>query len=429
MELTAVRLLIVDDDDEDIYLINDALSEVTERRYAVTSVTSALAAMGKLATETFDVIISDYRLGHTTGIDFIKSVRRSGIDTPIVLLTGLAGQLIDNAALEAGASDFLPKASLNPTILDRSLRYAMAHADRQRLLYAVLKTTISGMAVLDSQGVLTLWNPRFVEFAEAAYGGDRDRLFRLAELAMLNGAKDIAVGGRTAEVHCMALPDGGSVLALHDVTDRVNELRERAFAEQRIRKIAMHDTLTGLPNRLSFNDRLDESLVLAAAVKRKLAVLSFDFDRFKEVNDLFGHAAGDQLLKMAAERLAPLLTEHEYAARLGGDEFVLVHECSSPVSTTDLALRIAQTLSMPIEWQGKIVEAGVSIGISYYPEHGQGREELLANADLAMYRAKADVASTYCVFDAEMDDYVRERRKIAHELRNALHDGEMRLFV
>jgi diguanylate cyclase (GGDEF)-like protein len=423
-----VRLLIVDDDDDDIYLINDALSEVVETRYDVTAVTSALAAMGKLSANTYDVIISDYRLGYVTGIDFIKNVRLAGIDTPVVLLTGLAGHLIDKAALEAGASDFLPKGSLTGAVLDRSVRYAMAHADRQRLLHAVLKTTISGMAVLDAQSNLTLWNPRFVEFAEAAFGDNKERLGQLVQLVMQNGAQDVEIGGRTAEVHCMALPDGGTVLALHDVTARVTELRERALAEQRVRKIAMHDTLTALPNRFSFNDRLDDSLKEAVADGRRLAILSFDFNRFKEVNDLFGHAAGDELLKSTAQRLLPILAETDFAARLGGDEFVLIHHVTDEQSAIRLARRVAESLSMPVEYQGRVIEAGVSIGISYFPEHGQRREELLANADLAMYRAKSGIGSSFCVFDAGMDEFIRERRKISHELRNAMHDGEFSIY-
>ncbi len=428
MNEKTIKLLIVDDDDDDLYLINDALSEVVETRYDVTTVTSALAAMGKLAATTYDVIISDYRLGYVTGIDFIKNVRLAGIDTPIILLTGLAGHLIDKAALEAGASDFLPKASLTGAVLDRSVRYAMAHANRQRLLHAVLKTTVSGMAVLDPKGGLTLWNPRFSEFAEAAFGTDRERLGKLVEVSMQNGARDIEIGERTAEVHCMVLPDGGHVLALHDVTARVTELRERALAEQRVRKIAMHDTLTALPNRFAFNDRLDEALIDAAAKSGRLAVLSFDFNRFKEVNDLFGHAAGDELLRMAASRLAPILPEADFAARLGGDEFVLIHNVGDDGSATKLAQRVAEQLSKPLDYQGRVIEAGVSIGIAYFPEHGSRREELLANADLAMYRAKSGIGSSYCVFDAGMDEFIRERRKISHELRSAIQDGEFKLY-
>jgi diguanylate cyclase (GGDEF)-like protein len=428
MSEKSVKLLIVDDDDDDIYLINDALSEVTEARYQVTAVNSSLAAMAKLAVNTYDVIVSDYRLGHVTGIDFIKSLRLAGIETPVILLTGLAGHLIDKAALEAGASDFLPKASITGQIIDRSVRYAMAHAERQRLLHAVLKSTVSGMAVLDEGGVMTLWNPRFAEFAETAFGAVPERLKQLAGLTLQNASHDIEIGDLTLEAHDMPLPGGGHVLALHDVTARVTELRERQLAEQRVSRIALEDTLTCLPNRLAFNQRLDAQLTEAAATGGRIAVLSFDFNRFKEVNDVFGHAAGDELLKAAAQRLLPILPEGDFAARLGGDEFVLIHDMTGENSAVELACRLSEQLSQAIEFQGRMVEASVSIGIAAFPDHGRRREELLANADLAMYRAKADGGAFYCVFDAEMDEFIRERRKIAHELRIAMSEGEFELF-
>ncbi len=127
------------------------MSEVAETRYEVTTVNSALAAMGKLATAAYDVIISDYRLGHVTGIDFIKNVRLAGIDTPVILLTGLAGHLIDKAALEAGASDFLPKASITGQYSTVRCAMPWPMPTASGCLHAVLKTTISGMAVLDAE--------------------------------------------------------------------------------------------------------------------------------------------------------------------------------------------------------------------------------------------------------------------------------------
>jgi CheY-like chemotaxis protein len=181
-EERTVRLLVVDDDDDDIFLINDALSEVKGTHYNVTAATSALAAMSELAKGEFDVIFSDYRLGAVTGIDFINHVRAAGIDTPIILLTGIADHVIDHAALKAGASDFVPKTSINADVLDRSVRYAFAHAERQRLLQAVLKSTNSGVAVLDERNRLSLWNPRFSEFAQSAFGDDPERLERLVLL-------------------------------------------------------------------------------------------------------------------------------------------------------------------------------------------------------------------------------------------------------
>jgi diguanylate cyclase (GGDEF)-like protein len=420
-------LLVVDDDDDDLYLINDALGEVKGTRYAVTPATSALQAMSELAKASFDVIFSDYRLGAVTGIDFINHVRAAGIDTPIILLTGLADQVIDHAALKAGASDFVPKTAINADVLDRSVRYALAHSERQRLLQAVLKSTNSGVAVLDRNGALSLWNPRFASFAQAAFGDDSARLDRLVELTRGTEEKDIPVGDRFIEAHLTALPGGGNVLALHDVTERVNDLKERERAERHVRKIALQDGLTGLPNRLAFNEYLDRCIESAAVQDTRIAILSFDFNQFKEVNDLFGHAAGDKLLKSASRRLTQLLSEREYAARLGGDEFVLIQENADEESAKHLAERIVARLSKRVEWEDRVIEAGVSVGIAFYPEHGKSRQELLANADLAMYRAKGDVGRSVCVFDASMDQFVRERRKIALDLRSAIQNNELSL--
>jgi diguanylate cyclase (GGDEF)-like protein len=424
-----IKLLIVDDDEDDLYLIIDALSEVRDTHYTVVSATSPLIAMAKLANESFDVIFSDYRLGAVTGIDFINSVRGAGIDTPIILLTGISDHVIDDAALKAGSSDFVPKTGITPDILDRSVRYALAHAGRQRLLQTVLKSTMSGIAVLDSAGQPSLWNPQFMAFAEKAFGDDPSRFKKLKELTFNSSSKDIIVGDCIVESYVTPLPDGGSVLALHDVTQRVNDLRTRSQAEDNIRKVAMKDALTGLPNRLAFNDYLDESIAAASSDGNKVAVLLFDFNRFKEVNDLFGHAAGDQLLKMAASRLGAILTGREYVARLGGDEFVLIQKGSDPSSATELAQRVVSSLSQPIEWESKVIEAGVSVGIAMFPSQGKSRQELLANADLAMYRGKAEVGKPICMFDAKMDQFIRNRRMIAHDLRHAIQGNELTLSL
>ncbi len=419
-----LKMLVVDDDDDDLYLIKDALSEVKGTVYRVSEATSALSAMGILARESFDVILSDYRLGPVTGIDYIKNVRAAGIDTPIILLTGMPDYYIDEEALRAGASDFLPKLSIAPEVIDRSVRYALAHAERQRLLQAVLKSTISGVAVIDKKGELSLWNPRFTEFAQAAFPGDSKCLLNLVTLAEKATEKDVALGEFIVEAYKTDLNDGGMVLALHDVTTRVNDLKAKDLAEQRIRKIAMHDGLTGLPNRMAFNEFMDLSISEAGAAQRQLAVLSFDFNRFKEVNDLFGHAAGDHLLKTTANRITALLQDGEYAARLGGDEFVLVQQSGDHMTATDLASRLNASLCQHIEFEGRIIEPGVSIGIAFFPQHGTSRQDLLANADLAMYRAKSEPGLPVCVFGANIDKFVRERRRLAHDLKSAIQNDE-----
>ncbi len=423
----AIKLLIVDDDEDDLYLIKDALSEVTRTRYAITTASSSLLAMVELSNSSFDVIFSDYRLGAVTGVDFINSVRAAGIETPIILLTGISDAMVDNAALEAGSSDFIPKTAITGDVLDRSVRYAMAHANRQSVLQSILKNTKSGISVMDADGRVTLSNSQMANFAIRAFGDESAAKEKLVELAYSCEQKDIVVGSVVLESHITKLPDGGSILALHDVTDRVNDLRERELAEERIRAIAMQDGLTGLPNRLAFNQFLDESLLYASKNGTKIAVLLFDFNRFKEVNDLFGHAAGDHILRYAATAIQKTLTEREFCARLGGDEFVLIQGDSNEVDAMELSRRIVDSLAVSLKWEDKVIEASVSLGVALYPAHGKNRQELLANADIAMYRGKAEVDRSICIFDAGMDQFIRDRRTLAHDLRHAIQDDELSL--
>ena len=169
---------MVDDDEDDLFLITDALRQVANTRYSISTASSSLAAMGTLTNQKFDVIFSDYRLGAVTGVDFINSVRNAGIDTPIILLTGISDSFIDNEALRAGASDFISKTNLDPDVLDRSVRYALAHANRQRLLRSILKNTKSAIAVLNTDGSVNLTNAQLERFAETAFGAGLD--FKIA---------------------------------------------------------------------------------------------------------------------------------------------------------------------------------------------------------------------------------------------------------
>ena len=424
---TAIKTLIVDDDEDDLFLIKDALSSVASTRYAITATTSPMKAMTILADGPFDIIFCDYRMGSLTGVDFIRNVRSAGIETPIILLTGISDQLVDDAALEAGSSDFIPKTLINPDVLDRSVRYAMAHSARQRLLQSILKNTRSGIAVVNTNGVESLSNSQLETFARLAFGETADARRRLVLAALACEQKDMVIGDMVFESHITKLPDGESLLTLHDVTGRVNDLREKELAEVRIRAIAMQDTLTGLPNRMSFNSYLDESLMAAEKDGNSIALLLFDFNRFKEVNDLFGHAAGDYILKSAAENLHRTLTAGEFCARLGGDEFVLIQKNSDAASAQELAERVVEALRMSLAWEDKIIDASVTLGVALYPQHGGNRQELLANADLAMYRGKSELARPICIFDASMDQFIRDRRALALDLRHAINNDELSL--
>ena len=424
---TTINVLVIDDDDDDLYLIKDALRNVKSTRYDVTTASSPLLAMNLLAKDKFDIIFSDYRLGAVTGIDVINNVRGAGIDTPIILLTGIADQVVDQAALAAGSSDFIPKTNLTPDVLDRSIRYSLAHANRQRLLQSILKNTKSGISVVDTEGTETLSNEQMSYFANVAFSGAQDAKQKLIDLVFSTDEKDIVLGTTVLEHHITQLADGSTMLTLHDVTDRVNALQERQRAEERIRTIALQDTLTSLPNRMAFNTYLDACLPKAKAAGSNVAVLLFDFNRFKEANDLFGHAAGDHILRQAAFLLRSTLTDDEFCARLGGDEFVLIQNNSNQTRALDLAKRVAEKLNLSLKWQDKVIEASVTVGVALYPQHGQHRQELLANADLAMYRGKSETENAICIFDSKMDQFVRERRALALDLRHAIQNDELSL--
>jgi diguanylate cyclase (GGDEF)-like protein/PAS domain S-box-containing protein len=205
----------------------------------------------------------------------------------------------------------------------------------------------------------------------------------------------------------------------------VRDLRARKEAEQHIHYLAHHDALTSLPNRSHFNARIDQEIA-ALARGESLAVLCLDLDRFKEVNDLFGHAAGDTVLQTVASRVTAVLDERQMMARLGGDEFAVL----MPVANPAAASRLAETILEALRTTSDTPETNAistSIGIALYPDDAADRQALLTHADTALYRAKTEGRNTYRFFEARMGAEVRERRMLEHDLRLAIARDELRL--
>jgi len=205
----------------------------------------------------------------------------------------------------------------------------------------------------------------------------------------------------------------------------VRDLRARRMAENEIRFLAHHDALTGLANRTTFARRLDQELRYAEAGGRRFGILTIDLDGFKEVNDLYGHAAGDSVLQRVGEVVSNLLDETQLMARLGGDEFAILTRCEHPAAAGQLAKRIQDALAA-----ARMVDlppVATSIGIALYPDDATDPMHLLNYADTALYRAKAEGRGTYRYFEASMDALVRERRLMEHDLRQAVSNGEMYL--
>jgi len=191
--------------------------------------------------------------------------------------------------------------------------------------------------------------------------------------------------------------------------------------------MALNDALTGLPNRTSFADHLDHEIRKAAEHGWHIAVVGIDLDRFKEINDLRGHSAGDQALCIVGERLAAALGEDEFAARIGGDEFGATKCFTDQDDLLDFVGRLEKALFEPIEIDGFTSTSGASIGVAVYPEDGATREALIGNADLAMYRAKVDIGRAVCFYEPKLDEAARDRRGLANDLRHAIERGQFEL--
>ena len=208
----------------------------------------------------------------------------------------------------------------------------------------------------------------------------------------------------------------------------VRDLRARKQAEQHIRFLAHHDALTGLPNRPSFTKKLDQQIEHAKASGQRLAVLCLDLDRFKEVNDLFGHAAGDSLLVVVAGCVTAVLEEHQMMARLGGDEFaIILPAISGPNAAGRVAEKILEALQAENAKSATAALVSSSIGIAIYPNDATDRQALLSHADTALYRAKMEGRGIYRFFEATMGAEVRDRRLLEHDLRHAISRRELRL--
>ena len=242
----------------------------------------------------------------------------------------------------------------------------------------------------------------------------------------------LSAGDTARQVLAVAVAGVGLLVlgtgAVSHVLDRHS--REQAAArmaqERRIAHLAFHDSLTGLPNRASFLERLGRT-VAARGPGEKVALLAIDLDRFKEVNDLHGHAAGDHVLRVLAERMSGVLHDGEFLARLGGDEFVAIATVAERGAALDLAARLEAQLSTVIRTGYAELVCGGSVGVALCPDDAETTTALMNNADLAMYRAKGQPSRAVCFYEEAMDEAIRARRKTIKELREALGLGQLEL--
>jgi diguanylate cyclase (GGDEF)-like protein/PAS domain S-box-containing protein len=233
-------------------------------------------------------------------------------------------------------------------------------------------------------------------------------------------------GIRIATAKSVAIRDDNDrpqylVTVLQDVTDRKR-------AEQRVARMAHHDDLTDLPNRATFNDAMEAALEAADKTGQPFVVLSLDLDGFKEANDTYGHAIGDTLLCEVARRLQ-VAGGGAFVARLGGDEFAFIDSSAGqPEAAAVLADQVLQALREDVMIEGRVIPVGATIGGAIYPTNGKDAKSLMANADVALYRAKAEARGTLLFYDAEMGEVLRERRALQDDLRTAIQRDELLLY-
>lgn len=332
------------------------------------------------------------------------------------------------------------------------LRSALAHANRAHLHRNELFRTAAenlpqGMLLFDRDKRLAIVNQSLIEMyslppervkpgcgfeeyleCRAATGlllADpqkyRDEIVARVSEGKVYQTTSLTADGRTISIVEKGVPGGGWVVTHEDISERVE--MEAKLAHQ-----ANHDALTGLPNRALLRDRVDKALQGRRIGDRQWALLVLDLDRFKEINDTLGHSVGDLLLVEVAKRLSASVRESDTVARLGGDEFVILQELPhGDQEAAGLARKLIDLICEPFQIAGHQCRIGVSIGIAVAPKHGDDLEQLLKNADLALYKAKDSGRETYRFFQYALDAEARANRQMEMDLRAAIVAGELTL--
>lgn len=440
-----MRVLLVEDNPGDARLLEFMLMEALSD-YTLAKAASLAEAIQQIREHDFDIILLDLSLPDSESKRTFWQVYAEAPAVAIVVMTGLDDEAFAAELVQAGAQDFLVKGSVDERLLSRAMRYAIERKrveERLRLAAQVFESTLEGILITDADNHVVSVNPAFC--AMTGYGseevaGQHRNLIWGDTLDHLPATQDMFAGWRGESFlrrkNGERFPVWMSITEVLGLTKQVShrvivfaEISALKQTEARLHFLANHDPLTGLPNRLMFNERLQQALANAQRVGDLVGVLFVDLDRFKNVNDTLGHTIGDKLLQQVAARIGACVRGTDTVARLGGDEFALVlTNIQQPEDARVVAQKMLDALRPAFEVEGHEIYVTASIGIACCPPSEDVAEMLLQHADVAMYSAKSLGKDTFQLYAAEMDAVAYERMVLENNLRRALERGEYRLY-
>lgn len=467
------RLLLVDDD---VRLLDSLCELLKGLGYKLSTASSGKDAVNHLGRMKFDLILLDLRLQDMTGHQIMDFIRDHGIDVHVIVLSG--DTTIDAAigALERGAFGYLrkpydPRELLKLVENSRQTRHLEAHnlqissrLERSEKLYRYLVDNSPDVIyTLNHEGIFSFVNKRVTtllginresligkHYSELVHeddlhlaanvfnerrSGDRathNVELRLKSLKCVDEDRYFDNTLITIVLNSTGMYSKGNGYSKHEFLGTygvARDITDRKRADEMIAYHAYHDILTDLPNRILFKDRLSLAISQSKRDKSELAVMFLDLDRFKRVNDTFGHAKGDELLQLVTARLQASIRGGDTLARLGGDEFTMVlPNLRNRQDAESVASKILDNLHAPFEIDKQLIHISASIGIAIYPGDGDTIDELLRHADLAMYQVKSMDKNGYHFYDRTMVNSSHMKIILEQNLRDALTHGQLEMY-
>jgi diguanylate cyclase (GGDEF)-like protein/PAS domain S-box-containing protein len=452
-------LLLVEDNPGDARLLREMFNEQGLLNIDLTHVECMGEAEEHLGRSAFDIILLDLGLPDEQGLGAVRRAHMAAPRVPLVVLTGSDDESMATQALQEGAQDYLIKGQIDGRGLLRALRYAVERKTLEEAFFvekerAQVTLNCIGDAVVctDIEGNITFLNlvaEKMTGWAwKEATGRPMAEVFKILDATSRETTRNPMerAMGQNRTVHLPAncilvrrdgfeIPIEDSVAPIHNregqPTGAVIVFRDVSAARAMVVQMthsAEHDFLTGLPNRMLLNDRVNQAIGLAARHDNKVAVLFLDLDGFKHINDSLGHPIGDKLLQSIAKRLVDCVRNSDTVSRQGGDEFVvLLSEMEQSEDAAISALRILQAVAEAHNIDQHDLHVTASIGVSVFPDDGKDAETLVKNADTAMYQAKENGRQSYQFFKPAMNVRAVERQSIEENLRRALERQEFAL--